>query len=64
MKILLAQVIKTILVIFRSVLRLHDAEVPYRAVDIIEQASHYLSFNKISMTKVAKVRYDRDNMII
>ena len=61
MKLLLSQVIKTILVIFRSVLRLHDAEVPYRAVDIIEQASHYLSFNKVSMAKVAKVRYENDD---
>ncbi len=61
MKILLAQTIKTILVIFRSVLRLYDAEVPYRAVDIIEQASHYLTFNKVSMAKVAKVRYENDD---
>ena len=53
--------IKSVLVIFRSVLRLHDAEVPYRAVDIIEQASHYLTFNKASMTKVAQVRYENDD---
>ena len=61
MKLLLAQTIKTVLVIFRSILRLYDAEVPYRAVDIIEQVSHYLSFNKISMAKVAKVRYENDD---
>ena len=36
MKKILGNVIKTLLVIFRSVLRLHDSAVPYRAVDIIE----------------------------
>lgn len=61
MKYVLANVIKSLLVIFRSVLRLHDSEVPYRAVDIIEFASRYLTFNKIVMTKLAKVRYENDN---
>lgn len=61
MKKLLMNVIKTLLVIFRSVLRLHDSEVPYRAVDIIEFASRYLNFNKIVMTKLAKVKYENDD---
>lgn len=61
MKRVLMNVIKTLLVIFRSVLRLHDSEVPYRAVDIIEFASRYLSFNKIVMTKLAKVKYENDD---
>ena len=61
MKRLLNNVIKTLLVIFRSVLRLHDDAVPYRAVDIIEFASKYLSFNKIVLTKIAKVRYEHDD---
>ena len=61
MKKLLSNVIKTLLVIFRSVLRLHDSEVPYRAVDIIEFVSRYLSFNKIVMTKLAKVKYENDD---
>lgn len=61
MKITLAQVIKTLLVIFRSLLRLHDMEVPYRAVDIIEQTSKIISFNKLVMLKLAKVKYERDD---
>ncbi len=61
MKMLLSNVIKSLLVIFRSVLRLHDSEVPYRAVDIIEFVSRYLSFNKIVMTKLAKVKYENDD---
>lgn len=61
MKKLLMNVIKTLLVIFRSILRLHDSEVPYRAVDIIEFASRYLNFNKIVMTKLAKVKYENDD---
>lgn len=61
MKYLLSNIIKSLLVIFRSVLRLHDSEVPYRAVDIIEYASRYLSFNKIVMTKLAKVKYENDD---
>lgn len=61
MKKLLNNVIKTLLVIFRSVLRLHDSAVPYRAVDIIDYASNYLSFNKIVMSKIAKVRYENDD---
>lgn len=61
MKFVLDQVIKTLLVIFRSLLRLHDMEVPYRAVDIIEQVSKILNFNKIVMTKLAKVKYENDD---
>lgn len=61
MKKLLNNVIKTLLVIFRSVLRLHDSAVPYRAVDIIEFVSNYLSFNKIVMSKIAKVRYENED---
>ena len=61
MKKLLNNVIKTLLVIFRSVLRLHDSAVPYRAVDIIEFASNYLSFNQIAMSKIAKVRYENED---
>lgn len=61
MKKLLNNVIKTLLVIFRSVLRLHDSAVPYRAVDIIEFASNYLSFNKIVMSKIAKVKYENED---
>ena len=61
MKKLLNNVIKTLLVIFRSVLRHHDSAVPYRAVDIIEFASNYLSFNKIVMSKIAKVRYENED---
>ena len=61
MKKVLNNVIKTLLVIFRSVLRLHDSAVPYRAVDIIEFVSNYLSFNKIVMTKLAKVKYENDD---
>lgn len=60
MKKLLSHVIKTLLVIFRSVLRLHDCAVPYRAVDIIEFVSNYLNFNKIVMLKLAKVKYEGD----
>ena len=63
MKKLLNNVIKTLLVIFRSVLRLHDSAVPYRAVDIIEFASNYLSFNKIVMSKIAKVRYEKQELL-
>lgn len=59
-KKLLSHVIKTLLVIFRSVLRLHDCAVPYRAVDIIEFVSNYLNFNKIVMLKLAKVKYEGD----
>ena len=55
-------VIKTILVIFRSILRLNDSEVPYRAIDIVEFASRYLTFNKVVMTKLAKVKYENDSM--
>jgi protein containing nucleotidyltransferase domain len=61
MKKILGNVIKTLLVIFRSVLRLHDSAVPYRAVDIIEYASNYLSFNKIVMSKLAKVKYENED---
>ena len=61
MKKLLNNVIKTLIVIFRSVLRLHDCAVPYRAVDIIEYVSNYLTFNKIVMTKLAKVKYENDD---
>ena len=55
-------VIKTILVIFRSILRLNNSEVPYRAVDIIEFTSRYLEFNKDIMTKLARVKYENDSM--
>ena len=61
MKKVLANVIKTLLVIFRSVLRLHDSEVPYRAVDIIEFVSKYLTFNKVIMSKLARVRYENED---
>ena len=61
MKKVLDHVIKTLLVIFRAVLRLHDRPVPYRAVDIIEFTADYLSFNKIVMSKLAKVKYENDN---
>ena len=44
-----------------DVLRLHDCAVPYRAVDIIEFVSNYLSFNKIVMLKLAKVKYEGDD---
>ena len=57
----LNNVIKTLLVLFRAILRLHDREVPYRAVDIIECAADYLSFNKIVLTKLAKVKYEKDS---
>ncbi len=60
MKKLLSHVIKTLLVIFRSVLRLHDCAVPYRAVDIIEFVSNYLNIKKIVMLKLAKVKYEGD----
>lgn len=60
MKDLLGNVIKTLLIIFRSILRLHDCTVPYRAVDIIDAASNYLSFNKIALTKLANVKYEND----
>ncbi|MBO6088107.1 hypothetical protein J6P92_07185 [bacterium] len=55
-------VIKTILVIFRSILRLHDSEVPYKATDIIEFVSKYVDFNKVVMTKLAKVKYENDTI--
>ncbi len=61
MKKVLNNVIKTLVVIFRSVLRLYDREVPYRAVDIIEHCSQFLSFNKIVMTKLAKIKYENDD---
>ena len=57
MKKLLNNVIKTLLVI----LRLHDSAVPYRAVDIIEFASNYLTFNKIVMSKLARVKYENED---
>lgn len=55
-------VIKTILVIFRSILRLHDKDVPYRAVDIVEHASACVDFNKEVMIKLAKVKYENDTL--
>ena len=61
MKKVLNNVIKTLLVIFRAVLRLHDRPVPYRAVDIIEFTADYLSFNKIVLSKLAKVKYENDD---
>lgn len=61
MKFILSNVIKSLLVIFRSILRLHDSDVPYRAVDIIEFASRYLTFNKVVMTKLAKVKFEHDD---
>ena len=61
MKKVLDHVIKTLLVIFRAVLRLHDRPVAYRAVDIIEFAADYLSFNKIVLSKLAKVKYENDD---
>ena len=61
MKFVLSQVTKTLIVIFRSILRLYDRTVPYRAVDIIEQVSQILSFNKVVMTKLAKVKYENDD---
>jgi len=61
MKKVLDHVIKTLLVIFRSILRLHGCSVPYRAVDIIEFASNYIGFNKIVMLKLAKVKYEHDD---
>ena len=61
MKKVLSNVIKTLLVIFRSILRLHDCAVPYRAVDIIEFVSNYITFNKIVMLKLAKVKYEHDD---
>lgn len=60
MKKILQHVIKTLLVIFRAILRLHDCAVPYRAIDIIEFVSNYVSFNKIVMLKIAKVKYEND----
>ncbi len=60
MKKVLNNVIKTLIVIFRSVLRLHDRPVPYRAVDIIEHCSEFLSFNKVVMAKLAKIKYEKD----
>lgn len=60
MKKVLDKVIKTLLVIFRSVLRLHNCAVPYRAVDIIEFVSNYISFNKIVMLKLAKVKFENE----
>ena len=60
MKKVLDKVIKTLLVIFRAVLRLHNCQVPYRAVDIIESASNFLSFNKIVLNKLAKIKYEGD----
>ena len=61
MKNVLSETTKALLIIFRSILRLYDCEVPYRAVDIIEYVSHYISFNKIVMTKLAKVKYENDD---
>ena len=60
MRKVLNNVIKTLVVIFRSVLRLHDRQVPYRAADIIENCSEFLSFNKIVMTKLAAMKYEND----
>lgn len=61
MKFTLSQVIKTLLIIFRSILRLYDMEVPYRAVDIIEQVAKVINFDKEIMLKLAKVKYERDD---
>ncbi len=60
MRKVLNNVIKTLLVIFRAILRLHDREVPYRAVDIIESTADYLTFNKIVLSKLARVKYEND----
>lgn len=60
MRLLLNNIIKSLLVIFRSILRLYDQEVPYRAVDIIEHVSKFVSFNKIVMSKLATVKYEND----
>ena len=60
MRKVLNNVIKTLLVIFRAILRLHDREVPYRAVDIIESTADYLTFNKIVLSKLARVKYEKD----
>lgn len=61
MKKVLNNVIKTLLVIFRAILRLHDRQVPYRAVDIIECTADYLTFNKIVLAKLARVKYEKDS---
>lgn len=61
MKKVLNNVIKTALVVFRSILRLHDKPVPYRAVDTIEEVSRYITFTKPVFTKIAKVRYEKDS---
>ena len=61
MKKALNNVIKTLLVIFRAILRLHDRPVPYRAVDIIASVADYLAFNKIVLTKLARVKYEKDS---
>ena len=61
MKQVLNNVIKTLLVIFRAILRLYNHQVPYRAIDIIEAVSQYISFNKSVMMKLAKVKYEKDN---
>ena len=50
----------SVVVIFRSILRLHDQEVPYRAVDIIDKVSNYLSFNKMNKQKLARVRWENE----
>lgn len=60
MKRILDHVIKTLLVIFRAILRLHDWNVPYRAVDIIEATNTFVNFNKVALSKIAKVKYDHD----
>lgn len=52
--------IKSLLVIFRSILRLYDTEVPYRAVDIINKVSEYIKFDKEVLLKIAQVRYEND----
>lgn len=55
-----ASMIKSLLVIFRSILRLYDTEVPYRAVDIINKVSEYIKFDKEVLLKIAQVRYEND----
>ena len=61
MKFVLSLVTKTLIVIFRSILGLYDMTVPYRAIDIVEQVSQIVDFNKVVMTKLAKVKYENDD---
>lgn len=59
MREIVNNVIKTLIVIFRSILRLYDKQVPYRATDIIESVSEILNIDKKTLIKLAEIKYEK-----